>query len=378
MRRNKTNEELIVRYLLGELSESEQSEFEEQYFANDDLYYEIRVVEQGLIGRYVQGSLPKGRRERFESHFMPLVEGQRKVDLGRAFYNYLEEARETTSGRQVDSWRQIVFERLHLRRPRISYALAAMLALVIGCSWLAFETRRLQRQISQIAAKQVTEKQAYEAQLANERRQREYMSKELGQMKMEVAQAKSDKRTVKAGGILRPNGSANWQVKQPSEKPHFIESDVITASTPIKTFDVISPSGTLVRENQPILRWDRYGEATGYQAFFSGDDTPVSEVILNVESKLARTLRRGEVYTWYVVAFKDGRRIAESRKATFKVASQATVDEIERVNRKYPDSGLSRGIAYLQAGLLDDFDREFQKRIGSKSEVDVRTQCARQ
>ena len=50
-------EEVCARYLLGELSEQEQAELEEGYFADDALFERFRAVKDDLIDAYARGDL---------------------------------------------------------------------------------------------------------------------------------------------------------------------------------------------------------------------------------------------------------------------------------------------------------------------------------
>jgi hypothetical protein len=80
-----TNEARILQYLLGELAEEEQGHLEEQFFADDALYQEVRVAERELIDRYVLGQLTGRERARFESRFLSSSQRREKVALARSF-----------------------------------------------------------------------------------------------------------------------------------------------------------------------------------------------------------------------------------------------------------------------------------------------------
>jgi CHAT domain-containing protein len=64
------DQELLIRYLLGELPEGERQQLEERYFADDGLYDELRATERDLIDKYVQGELSRHEREKFERYFL--------------------------------------------------------------------------------------------------------------------------------------------------------------------------------------------------------------------------------------------------------------------------------------------------------------------
>jgi len=63
---NSTNEEL-TRYLLGEMPEEEQTDFEMRYFSDGQLFGELCARRNNLIDSYVSGRLAPPMRERFEA-----------------------------------------------------------------------------------------------------------------------------------------------------------------------------------------------------------------------------------------------------------------------------------------------------------------------
>jgi len=78
---NEDQRPLITRYLLGELSEEEQSEFEESYFADDELFAFLLVVEADLVERYMNGELGEKERENFERYFLRSDERRKRVEI---------------------------------------------------------------------------------------------------------------------------------------------------------------------------------------------------------------------------------------------------------------------------------------------------------
>jgi hypothetical protein len=65
-----------------------------------------------------------------------------------------------------------------------------------------------------------------------------------------------------------------------------------------------------------------------------------------------------------VKAVKDSREFkAPSRgapQAKFRVLDEARASELAQARRAYPSSHLTLGLLYLQAGLLDEAEREFR------------------
>jgi anti-sigma factor RsiW len=63
------DEQLLTRYLLGELSEEERCTLEAEYFADPELFARLLSAEDDLIDAYVRGELSGEMRARFEERF---------------------------------------------------------------------------------------------------------------------------------------------------------------------------------------------------------------------------------------------------------------------------------------------------------------------
>ena len=77
------SDDLIVQYLLGELSEKQQVELEDRAFQDPVLLSNITAVEHDLIDAYVAGQIRAARLERFESHFLASAERRKKVAFAK-------------------------------------------------------------------------------------------------------------------------------------------------------------------------------------------------------------------------------------------------------------------------------------------------------
>jgi CHAT domain-containing protein/tetratricopeptide (TPR) repeat protein len=82
-------EEAIKQYLLGRLSEEEQTPLEERLLTHDDFFERLKLAEDELIEEYLAGTLPGGDRERFDSHFMAAPERKQKLRFSMALRKYV-------------------------------------------------------------------------------------------------------------------------------------------------------------------------------------------------------------------------------------------------------------------------------------------------
>jgi hypothetical protein len=182
------NEELIARYLLGELSEEEQVRLEDLAFSDREFLQEILAVESDLIDEYARGELSDSRRRQFESRFLTSAERRQKVEFARAFAKVVPEGATERAVRPVvvdlsTSWWDSLKSLLSNFNPPVKFAMAAaVLMLGIGLWWLAAETIRLRAQIAELQAEQQARRSAQEVlerQVAAERSRNEDLARQV-------------------------------------------------------------------------------------------------------------------------------------------------------------------------------------------------------
>jgi len=84
MRDDPSSDAVLIRYLLGDLTESEQVEIEERAFRDQQYLLEIEAVECDLIDDYVRGTLSESQRRQFEDRFLASAERRRKLKFAKA------------------------------------------------------------------------------------------------------------------------------------------------------------------------------------------------------------------------------------------------------------------------------------------------------
>lgn len=85
-----TNER-VKKYLLGKLSESEASRFEEEYSLNDSLFEDIQLGEAELIDEYLAYQLTASERKLFEKNYLITPKRLEKVETARIFHAALHQ-----------------------------------------------------------------------------------------------------------------------------------------------------------------------------------------------------------------------------------------------------------------------------------------------
>jgi hypothetical protein len=155
------------------------------------------------------------------------------------------------------------------------------------------------------------------------------------------------------------------------------KTDVFMGTTEEESFALISPVGKVIQSVRPTFRWKALKDATSYQVLLKDStghviesgELSASEWLPNV------SLKRGMLYSWQVIAVKNGREIIAPSPAQtavqVKILEQTAVNELAQVRKLHPDSHLLLGILYAKTGLLDEATREFTILLKNNPQADV-------
>jgi hypothetical protein len=143
------SEQSIRRYLLGNLSETEQCALEERYFADPQVFDQVLKIESELVDAYARGQLVDEAREEFEQFYMIHPSRKARAKFAEALAARLDQSEEPASSDQSTwpvSWWQRLLASLRGQRPtlRLSVAFATLL-IVLGGFWIFIATRRQQQ-----------------------------------------------------------------------------------------------------------------------------------------------------------------------------------------------------------------------------------------
>ncbi|MGA9994115.1 MAG: hypothetical protein WBP93_01820 [Pyrinomonadaceae bacterium] len=136
------NEGLIVRYLLGELTEPEQKQIEENFLADDNYFEQILIVEDDLIDAYARGQLSPAEREQFEKSFLTNPQRRQRVAFARTLMQAVSQAPNAplpAAAQETHTRWQAFLASLGLQNRSLQFALmaAALALLVVGVVWLS-------------------------------------------------------------------------------------------------------------------------------------------------------------------------------------------------------------------------------------------------
>jgi anti-sigma factor RsiW len=93
----------IQQYLLGDLPETDRERFEQDYFAEDDLFDEMVSSEYELMDSYALGEMPKHEKALLERRMAISPACQRSALFSIALMRYLAKAAPETAA--IEGWR---------------------------------------------------------------------------------------------------------------------------------------------------------------------------------------------------------------------------------------------------------------------------------
>ena len=145
------DQQQIVRFLLGELSEDHRLELEEQIFKDDGCYRQVLAVEEELADDYVQNNLSASQRSRFEQNLLGSRRRRDGVEFAAALSSALLafQPPTLTAPSRVSLWNSLqVF--LRPRSVRVAFVTSfAALVILAGAVGLVIENHRLSNRVEQ-------------------------------------------------------------------------------------------------------------------------------------------------------------------------------------------------------------------------------------
>lgn len=138
---------LLKRFLLGELSQGDQSEVEERLFSDPEYFKQFRAAEDDLIDEYLYEDLDAGERERFEKYFLTTPERRESLRVAGALRQYIFKngtaavAERTDAAPAPRAEKRSILDLLRVRAPALRFSLAAAAVLIIAVGvWLLVRT----------------------------------------------------------------------------------------------------------------------------------------------------------------------------------------------------------------------------------------------
>jgi len=125
-----TNDALLTRYLLGELSAEECSKVERDCLDDDKIFEQLEAIEAELADDYVRGALDRRRRKQFEKRVLNTQGGLALIESSKIMFG--SEARRRPL---ISPW-------------KASMAVAAALTFFVGLGWFTLERHPPLKQVA--------------------------------------------------------------------------------------------------------------------------------------------------------------------------------------------------------------------------------------
>jgi hypothetical protein len=137
MDKSNNNDAVMMEYLLGDPDPEELARIEESILTDDVFFEELSALEDELVERYIDGDLSQQERGQFEQHFLATPALRTDVNFARALKRCrAEHDRATAADRSPALPPERVSPRFGLARNRVfALAVAAGLLLVISAGW---------------------------------------------------------------------------------------------------------------------------------------------------------------------------------------------------------------------------------------------------
>jgi hypothetical protein len=133
-------------------------------------------------------------------------------------------------------------------------------------------------------------------------------------------------------------------------------------------FKVLTPVGEVVPDVRPAFQWEPLAGARSYSVVIF--DENLNQVLSSRRLHATqwtpnRSLKRGQSYLWQVTAELGGSKSVSapsppSPEARFHILDQQKADQIAHFQRAHPESHITLGILYAQAGVLEDGEKELR------------------
>jgi hypothetical protein len=135
-------EQIIIRqYLLGDLDEEARQQVEQRVMTERDYKEEVLMSEEELLEEFAAGALKGHERELFLNNYLSAPLQKRKLRFVQAINKYAANRPPLTAVKVPEtSWFRRYFDAFRARKWFVQLSWALLVVIVIGSSWVAFQT----------------------------------------------------------------------------------------------------------------------------------------------------------------------------------------------------------------------------------------------
>ena len=188
------SDEMMMRYLFGELSEAEQAQLEERYFTDAQIFNQLAQLETQLIDDYARGRLSTQMRARFERAYLSNPNRHARLRFSEALTTKLDQSAVSPVAEQPRESAASIWQSVAVlfagRRRALALAMALALLMLSSVSvWLFLQNQRLRQDLARsrdAQSAQAEQARQAEQQLAGEQTRSEELAAALERARAEA------------------------------------------------------------------------------------------------------------------------------------------------------------------------------------------------
>jgi hypothetical protein len=199
-------EERVLSYLLGDLSEKDQTAIEERFILDSETFTLVCDVEDDLIADYVRGRLEPHDLKRFEGYYLLTDSNRERVRVARVFLLMIDE---TAAIEQIESTERLtLWQKLSSSVPILRWAIGMMAAMSLflfawGGSWMVDVTTRMRDEIESVRLQSKLRESELLQQIDNEKRRNIQLANEIEQLRKQLTPITSEPKATAILGIIK-------------------------------------------------------------------------------------------------------------------------------------------------------------------------------
>lgn len=199
------DDEMLIRlYLLGEVTDREQEQVEQQLMTASRYFGHLLKTEEGLIDEYMQGKLSSDEVDSFETYFLRAPERQDKLAFAKSLNRYIAETKTSqpagiagADGTAAGTRKAIPLPATIRSRAAIATMIIAALALITGVIVLLTEDARLRERIAEQQESLSRSEEELRQQLGKEMQRSESLARQLEQSQNEIFRIEQEMARLK-------------------------------------------------------------------------------------------------------------------------------------------------------------------------------------
>jgi hypothetical protein len=271
------DDELLSRYLLGDVSSEQAEELDELSVADDAFAWRLSGVENDLVDRFVRGELQRETLKRFQSFYLSSAKRRRKVEFAAGLLEL--EKRDSVRGKRPTLVASRAWWRWVSPYRQWSFAAAAV-ALLLLAGYLFTSNLRLRRQVDEAAANR-----------ANSNQREQQLKQELDRQRTANAATQSDLDRARGTSVTAQLNTVALLLPAPTRGVDRVENVSVRPGT-----DLLVLLLTLESDDFPTYRVSLKNPATREEVWLSADlassaPTGHKTVAVGVPAKLLRQQR---------------------------------------------------------------------------------------